>query len=358
MSGDAALRVPVVESRVGPRASAWVDGCWAHAQYESAASGAYPALTLDYGLYLPPGEAAAPFSPPSGLGTRRTTGSGPALVVMLHGCRQSGDAFARGTRMNVLADRHGFAVLYPDQTAKRHAHACWHWYDLGPMAGGGEARAISGLVTQVVETHGFDPTRIYLAGLSAGAGMATALAFRYPQQFAALATHSGPVYGAARSVTSALDVMRRGAPGDPLQAVPDGYPGMPALLLHGARDEVVDPVNLEQSRLQWLAANGMLGAGGDPREVPGDIHLAADSDCVTVTESGAAQVQAYRRGGRSLVQTCLIPELGHAWSGGDDTVPYHAAIGPDASALAWSFFSVHSRPRAEAGGTAVLADTA
>jgi poly(3-hydroxybutyrate) depolymerase len=189
-------------------------------------------------------------------------------------------------------------------------------------------------VTELVATRGFDPARVYLAGLSAGAGMAAMLALQRPELFAAVALHSGPVYGAARSAASALDVMRRGAAGDPCAAVPADFPGMPALLLHGGRDDVVNPRNLEQSRQLWLAANGMLDEVG---------HLAAGCDTVEFSGPAEARMQVFRRAGCVMVETCLVPDLGHAWSGGDDTVPFHAAHGPDASRLAWLFFDTHCR---------------
>jgi len=326
---ETVARVGASESRVGPRASAWVEGQWEKSHYVAPAAGVYPSLALDYGLYVPPGKA----------------GKALPLVIMLHGCSQSSEAFARGTRMNVLADRYGFAVLYPEQAAKRHAQACWHWYDATAKAGGAEAHAIVSLLDRVIEQHGFDATRIYVAGLSAGAGMATLLAVDYPERFAAVATHSGVVFGAAHSVPSALDAMRRGSTDVPAALVraalpgkginadgSSGYPGMPALLLHGARDEVVNPVNLEQLEAQFLALNGLLDAEGKLV----DVTLAA-------SEHDTYRQRVYRRDGQDLVKVCLVAELGHAWSGGDDTVPFHAGIGPDASEEIWSFFSKAQR---------------
>ncbi len=316
-----AQHVNARESRVGPRASAWVEGHNERARYFAPAGQGFPSLVLDYGLYLPPNPSAATLP----------------LVVMLHGCTQSSDAFARGTRMNLLADRYGFAVLYPEQPAKRHAQTCWHWYDTRASAGGAEAHAIVALVDKLTAEHRLAANRVYVAGLSAGAGMAILLAVRYPAHFAALAVHSGVVFGAARSVVSALDAMRRGTAHDPAAlmraALPaSGHPGMPTLLLHGECDEVVYPINVEQLEAQFLALNGVVNANG--------CVVAAD---LLVTEHGAYRERVYRRAGRDLVKVCLVAELGHAWSGGDDTVPLHAAIGPDASEEIWAFFREQQR---------------
>lgn len=302
-------------SRVGPRAAAWAEGQWLHGEH------AAPSRALPYGLYVPQG---------------RSTADMP-LVVMLHGCQQSMDSFAEGTRMNLLADRHGFAVVYPEQSARAHPHQCWHWYDARDAAGGGEAQAVVSLVDALVEEHGFDRSRVYLAGLSAGAGLAMMLAVRAPGHFAAIALHSGPAFGEARSGVSALDVMRRGVHREPISLVDEAlgeraYPGMPAIIIQGDADTVVAPVNAEQLALQLLRLNGLADARGvRPGVVSHEIF-----------QEGYRE-QDYDCNGTSVVRLCRVADLDHAWSGGDDSVPFHSSTGPDASALIWDFFAAHRR---------------
>src|SRR2546430_5748161 len=66
-----------------------------------------------YRLYVPPQPSAEP----------RT------LVVALHGCWQTPEDFARGTRLNEAAERRGLLVLYPAQSRWDNVNRCWHWFD-------------------------------------------------------------------------------------------------------------------------------------------------------------------------------------------------------------------------------------
>ncbi|MBC7548076.1 MAG: esterase, partial [Polaromonas sp.] len=76
-----------------------------------------------YWLYIPSGVAARAPLP---------------LVVMLHGCKQTACDIATASRMNALAERKGFAVLYPHQSSAADSHRCWHWYKRSAQRGEGD----------------------------------------------------------------------------------------------------------------------------------------------------------------------------------------------------------------------------
>ena len=265
------------------------------------------------------------------------TRQGMPLVVMLHGCRQTALAFARGSRMNQWADAGGFMVLYPQQSMTRQVQRCWRWFQPDALHGGADADLIAALIQSEVARHGLDPERVYIAGLSAGASMAALVALRHPTLIAAVAMHSGPVVGDAHTAAAGLSTMRRGSvkPLLPLvQSVADPAVfqlGMPAMILQGQMDPAVAPRNAKQLFEQFRALNG-LGA----EDLPVERVL------------GLGTEKAYRRvdlvrGHKTVLRLCEITRVEHAWSGGDASVRYHARSGPDASALIWRFFQGQRR---------------
>ena len=176
----------------------------------------------DYKLFLPPGAGEQP----------------RPLVLMLHGCTQTPDDFAAGTRMNEAAAAQGVVVLYPAQSVQMNPQRCWNWFKRQhQQRDRGEPALLAALVRQVVADQRIDPSRVYVAGLSAGGAMAAVLGQAYPDLFAAVGVHSGLASGVAGDLPSALAAMQSGAP------APRASRPVPTIVFHGDRDATVNPAN-------------------------------------------------------------------------------------------------------------------
>ena len=247
----------------------------------------------------------------------------PPLLVMLHGCGQTPADFAKGTGMNALAKTFGLIVVYPAQPREAHPTRCWNWFrPEDNRRGAGEAALLASLTRDLVRKHGADPARVYVAGLSAGASMALALARAYPELFAAVGVHSGLPAGAARDQASALVAMQRGDPGLRLMLP------MPTIVFHGSHDRVVNPRN---GRLVVLRAREPYPA------------LRGTETAGQVPNGRAYRRTVYRLGaGRPLVEHWSVAGSGHAWSGGSSRGRFTDPKGPDASREMIRFFLRHS----------------
>jgi poly(3-hydroxybutyrate) depolymerase len=195
-------------------------------------------------------------------------------------------------------------------------------------------------IAQVSAQHRIDPSRVYVVGLSAGASMTMILAIHYPHLIAAVGLHSGVVFGAANTPMAGLGFMRQGSLEAPENAVHSAIGGssvlgMPAVLIHGDRDHVVHPVNLEQLVTQFKVLNPSI-ANSTPA-LSSASHVAPEGRHVEIPR------QDYLAGKESIVRVYKIPDLEHAWSGGDGTAPFHSGEGPDASELMWEFLEQHQR---------------
>ncbi|OXH86186.1 esterase, partial [Burkholderia multivorans] len=112
----------------------------------------------------------------------------------------------------------------------------------------------------------------------------------------------------------------------------DSYPGMPALIVQATAIASSAPKNADELAVQFMRLNGLADSRGALR----------GGERVETRQAGARIVDV-RRDGESVVRLCHVKGLDHAWSGGDEAVPFHAAVGPDASAMVWSFFETHRR---------------
>ena len=249
------------------------------------------------------------------------------LLVMLHGCTQDPADFAAGTRMNEIADSAGVVVVYPEQPASANPQKCWNWYLPEHQSGDtGEPAQIAALARDVVSRLPVDPSRVYVAGISAGGAMTLLLAANYPQLFAAAAVHSAVPVGAAASVADALAVMRGAAP----RPVPPVLKAIPVFAVHGSADAVVAPANVQRIAEQWAAAASLNPqAASKTREEAGGRPF--------------SRAVLRDRQGRVVQEWWTVDGLGHAWSGGSSAGSYTDPQGPDASRAILEFLLQHSK---------------
>jgi poly(hydroxyalkanoate) depolymerase family esterase len=257
------------------------------------------------------------------------------LIVMLHGCTQSPDDFAAGTRMNLRAEVHNCFVAYPEQAASANISKCWNWFRPGDqIRGQGEPALIAGLTRQVMSDYSVDEERVYAAGLSAGAAAAAVLAAAYPDLYAAIGVHSGLACGAANDVPSAFAAMRRSGPMARRRSSGNlygrgGYSRIvPAIVFHGDQDTTVHPNNGDQviAQLQeTLTTDARLTV--EDGQVPG----------------GRAYTRTVHRDAadHSIFEQWVIHGAGHAWSGGSLAGSYTDPQGPDATRETLRFFLDH-----------------
>ena len=268
----------------------------------------------------------------------------PALIVMLHGCAQDPEDFARGSQFNAIAGPANALVLYPEQPATANAKKCWNWYE--PANQGrdkGEAALIAALTRDVVARFHVDAERVYAGGMSAGGAMAVMLGITYPDLFAAVATHSGIAWAGAHDLPSALAAMQgKGPPADSLAAAARSTMGsraraVPLLVVHGAADKVVNPGASDLIVAEFIALDRAI------------LHINAPLRIDTVRSAVAgypARIQHYRdRAGTMLIEQWQIDSLGHAFSGGSADGTWTDPHGPNIAAEMLRFFLAHPMAR-------------
>lgn len=255
---------------------------------------------------------------------------GAALVVVLHGCTQTAEAYDAGTGWSRLADRAGCALLFPEQRRGNNPNLCFNWFQSSDIARrGGEAESIAQLVDAMVERHALDRHRIYVTGLSAGGAMAAVMLATHPDLFAGGAIIGGLPYGCAEGVGQALERMAGRNRGDSHAGIdtaarasgltPDRWPTVS--IWHGDADTTVGIANLDDLAVQWCGVHGVGGTAPD------------------VADGANWTRRSWRAGGRTVVETWRIARMGHGVpidpagaEGLGSAGPYMLPVGIDSTA--------------------------
>ena len=255
-------------------------------------------------------------------------GAAPAprpLVVAPHGCFQTPEDLALGTRLNDAAERRGLLVLYPAQGPGDNVSRCWNWFD--PAHQGrrsGEVAEILALVREVGRAHAVAPGRTVVLGLSAGGFMAVNLLCAAPDLVAGVGVVAGGPYRCGVGEAGAVQCMRgQGLAGAAAAAACLAASGTSAIrarasLWQGAEDTVVAPANLAALETMFARLAGAVAA-------------------TTERQEGALRARWRDAEGRAVLEAWLVPGLGHAWSGGDPRGTHASPRGPDATAHVLDF---------------------
>jgi poly(hydroxyalkanoate) depolymerase family esterase len=254
------------------------------------------------------------------------------LTVMLHGCTQSPDDFAAGTRMNFIAEEQNCLVVYPAQPSGANPSKCWNWFRaVDQRRNEGEPSLIAGITRRVMQEYSVDPKRVFVAGLSAGGAASAVMGATYSDLYAAVGIHSGLAYGAATDMPSAFAAMRQGGKGG-RQTVAGG-PMIPTIIFHGDSDTTVHPDNGAQV-VEYAIGTRRTQKKVHRGKIPGGHGYTrttyADAEC-------------------EIVEHWNVHGAGHAWSGGSPAGSYTDGEGPDATKEMLRFFLDH--PQKHCGHT-------
>jgi poly(hydroxyalkanoate) depolymerase family esterase len=291
------------------------------------APGVWP--SRDYLVYIPRGHARWRRRP---------------LLVLLHGCRQTPEEIAAGTRITAFADEHDWLVLLPRQARNANSWGCWNWFDQRTAAGKGEAAIVAAQVRAVRRVYRAHPRRMFVIGMSSGGCLAAALGLRFTKLFAAVGVHSGVACGAASSPVNALKVLSNGADTD-IDAIAShareqaSSRTLPLCVIQGESDSVVAPRNAVELVHQYLVFNGVRLGERAPDSLP-----PSDASVTALLADGRTMItDDYRVDGRIVARLIRVTGLGHAWSGGDPAFAYNDPYPPDATALFGEFLALQLR---------------
>lgn len=304
-------------------------GSWHSGKVDASAAG-----SRDYKVWLPEGYDSNKPLP---------------MIVALHGCMQNAEAFSTQTGLNALADTKKFIVLYPLQSSLANGLSCWNWMlDSNQSKMGGEPEIIAKITEQVVGKYAVDKSRVYIAGLSAGGGMASNMMACYPEIYAAGSVHGGVMFRAADNpgvgMAAMFDASKANSPEVTGRAAWECSgkfrKPVPVMIWHGTSDNIVVPGHVDLMVRQFVKMNDLADDGQE-----NDSISSKNPEKKTVkTDKKRSYVrETYRGFNQDLIVKCMVEGMDHAWSGGSSQIPYSDPSGPDATQIMVEWFLTKKR---------------
>ncbi|KAK8122771.1 acetylxylan esterase A [Apiospora sp. TS-2023a] len=229
----------------------------------------------------------------------------PAVIVAIHYCAGTAEAYFTGSPYAQLADDKGFVVIYPESP---HDGTCWDVSSRESLThnGGSDSASIASMVAYALKKYGGDASKVFVTGSSSGAMMTVStyfptafacdspadncfqknvMAATYPELFQAAIVYSGVAAGCFVSTAGLVDAWNSTCSQGQSHAtatqwanvVHDIYPGYAGArprmqIYHGSADAALLPPNYNETIKQW---SGVFGLDADkPAEVKSEFPLA------------------------------------------------------------------------------------
>lgn len=193
--------------------------------------------------------------------------SGAPLVIALHGCTQSANDYYTNSGWPQEADTYGFDMIFAEQpSATNPIEECFDWGDTSNDArGNGEAESIYQMIQYAESNWHVNASKIYITGLSAGAGMTADMLADYPDVFAGGSIDSGPAAQCSTSgiyntnCTSGTTSNTAAQWGSLIKNSDSGYSGpYPRVAIwQGSSDTTVNPAELTYNMDGWTNVWGL-----------------------------------------------------------------------------------------------------
>jgi polyhydroxybutyrate depolymerase len=256
----------------------------------------------------------------------------PALVLNFHGGGGHAAAHQKYTHMDMVADKEGFLVVYPDGTGPAEGELLT--WNAGGCCGSAvrdnvdDVGFVRKMLADLSRRQAYDPARVYATGLSNGAMMAYRLAAELSDRIAAIAPVAGAIAVERFPTARAVPVMHIHSADDPRAPYAGGlgppFPMTSTRVMHMAVDVAL---------ADWSKENGCTGAA-EPRDKK-------------QWKGQTATLWAWP-GCRAEVLLWKLTGAGHVWPGGELEY-FPKLLGPgtaviDANVEMWKFFQRHKLP--------------
>ncbi|WP_406827977.1 PHB depolymerase family esterase [Microbulbifer sp. ARAS458-1] len=269
-------------------------------------------------------------------------GDGKALLVVLHGCTQSIDAYL-SANLEQAAEEYGMVVAVPDAMNKA-GFSCWSYWQGTRSRTAGDYKNLVNLANTMSgdSSRGIDPNQVYIAGLSSGAAFANTTACIAPDVFAGMGISAGPSIGTSSSgaIGSCETANVASRCNSYAGSYADHFDTQIASIAHGTNDTTVDDCYNTQN------AEGMAGVYG-VSQLPGTD---------TYTDGGRSATETLWQDGR--VSMLWLNGVDHAWSGGQGASgSYISGTGINYASYLGQYFIANNK-RVDRNSGPVLSDIA